>query len=107
MTERLLGPATFAAFVTWVERHGIVAIILCRAVPVFAEASIVALGAARGRTLPLLAAATLADICLGAAFAFAGAAHGPTAAPSAPAYAAAMGIPLTASLVAFLWMRRG
>ncbi|WP_044335954.1 VTT domain-containing protein [Sphingomonas hengshuiensis] len=106
LAGRILGPALYARFVLWIERNGVAAVLLCRAVPVLAEASIVAAGTAKGRTGPLLAAAGFADLCLGVLYAVAGAAQGPAAAPSAPAFAAAVGIPVLAAIVSLSWIRR-
>ncbi|WP_448662525.1 hypothetical protein ACG3SL_17945 [Sphingomonas sp. CJ20] len=105
LAARILGPALYPQFVLWTERNGVAAVLLCRAVPVLAEASIVAAGAAKGRTGPLMAAAGFADLCLGVLYAVAGAAQGPAAAPSAPAFAAAVGIPALAALVSLLVMK--
>ena len=99
--RRLLGGDGQAGFEAWVARYGIAALILCRPVPVLAEASVIALGAGRGRIGPLLAAALLADLALGAVYAFAGAARGPEALPGAPALAAAVLLPALAAL--FVW----
>lgn len=104
--RRILGRPLYARFVAWVQRYGIAAVLLCRAVPVLAEVSLIALGAARGRPGPILAAAAAADLGLGAVYAFAGAAHGPAAAPAAPALAAAIGLPAAAALVVLYWIRR-
>jgi uncharacterized membrane protein YdjX (TVP38/TMEM64 family) len=104
--RRILGERIYDDFVRWVERHGVVALVLCRAVPVLAEASIIGLGTARRQSLPLIVAAMLADICLGLVYAFAGATHGPEAAPAAPALAAAIGLPAIGLLVTLAWMRR-
>jgi uncharacterized membrane protein YdjX (TVP38/TMEM64 family) len=106
IAERILGRLLYARFVAWVQRYGIAAVLLCRAVPVLAEVSVIALGAARGRPGPILAAAAVADLGLGAVYAFAGAAHGPAAAPGAPAIAAAIGLPAAAALTVLLWIRR-
>ncbi len=107
LARQILGGPLYAAFGAWVARYGIVAILLCRAVPVLAEASVLALGAARARPGPVIAAAALADLALGALYAFAGAADGPAAAPAAPALLAAIGIPAAAALGACLWIRSG
>ncbi|WP_165831098.1 TVP38/TMEM64 family protein [Sphingomonas pokkalii] len=104
--RRILGAQGYADFDRWVARHGVFAVILCRAVPVLAEASIVALGASGGRRWPLIVAAALADIGLGAVYAFAGATSGPGAAPAPPALAAAIGVPALAMLLVLVWVRR-
>jgi uncharacterized membrane protein YdjX (TVP38/TMEM64 family) len=100
LARAILGPDLFARFARASARHGIVAILVCRAVPVLGEASIVAAGAGRAPLGPALAAAAAANACLGAAYAFAGA--------SSPALAVALaiGIPAAAGLCAWLWLRR-
>lgn len=107
LAQALLGTGNYRAFVRWIDVYGIAAVLICRPVPVLAEASIIALGAGRAKLWRTAAAAALADICLGAAYAFAGAASGPAAAPAAPAFAAAIGLPAIAGIVAILLIRRG
>lgn len=105
LARRLLGEPLYAAFQAWLERYGIAALLLCRAVPVLAEASIIAMGAGRARPLRVLAAAAAADTVLGAAYAFAGAAARHAASPAIPAAAAAFGIPAAAGLISFAWVK--
>lgn len=105
LARNLLGESLYPPFAAWVARYGILAVLLCRAIPILAEASILALGAGRARTGPVVAAAAFADLCLGALYAVAGAARGPEAAPAAPAIAAAIGVPAAAALLAWLWIR--
>jgi uncharacterized membrane protein YdjX (TVP38/TMEM64 family) len=106
LVQRLLGKRLYPGFVAWVERYGIAAVLVCRAVPVLAEASVIALGAARARPGPILLAAAAADLGLGAVYAFAGAAHGPAAAPGLPAFAAAIGLPAFAAVAVLFWIRK-
>ena len=106
LTRRLLGESAFNAFAAWVGRHGLVAILVCRAVPVLGEASLIVAGAGRARMSGVLATASLANLCLGALYAFVGAAAGPTAVPSLPAVIAAIGVPAMAGIVALWWIRR-
>jgi uncharacterized membrane protein YdjX (TVP38/TMEM64 family) len=101
LARRILGTGLFAGFAERAARYGIVAVLLCRPVPVLAEASIIAMGAGRAPLGPTLAAAAAANLCLGAAYALAGAGASPPW-----AIAAALGIPAIASLVAWLWLRR-
>ncbi|MEN3748401.1 VTT domain-containing protein [Sphingomonas sp. HF-S3] len=105
VARRMLGETGYAQFTGWARRHGVLALVLCRAVPVLAEASVIALGSAGGRRMPLIAAAALADIGLGGVYAFAGAASGPAAAPALPAVAAALGLPAVALLAVSAWIR--
>lgn len=100
LARRILGGALFGRFAAASARHGIVFILVCRAVPVLGEASIVAAGAGRTPFAPALAAAAAANLVIGAVYAFAG------AAPLALAAALAIGIPVAAGLGAWLWLRR-
>lgn len=63
-------------FAQWVRRYGIAAVLLCRPVPILAEASLMIAGAAQVRVRPLLAACVLTQVVLGAAYAFAGSGWG-------------------------------
>lgn len=105
LARRLLGPDLFAAFLVWAKMYGVVAILFCRPVPVLAEASLIALGAGRAPALPVLAAAAVADLCLGAVYAFAGAAGNAGAGALWPPLAA-IGLPLAASIATLGWVRR-
>jgi len=100
LARRLLGAPLQAAFTDWIERYGLAALILCRAVPVLAEASVLALGAGKARPWPVLGAAFAADLCLGAAYAFAGAQH-----PSS-GFVAAILFPVAAAAAVWLILRR-
>lgn len=100
LARRILGHALFRRFAAGSERHGLVLILVCRAVPVLGEASIVAAGAGRTPFAPALAAAAAANAAIGAAYALAG-----TAAP-AFAIGLAIGLPVAAGLGAWLWLRR-
>lgn len=59
-------------FVDWIGRHGLVAVLLCRPVPVLAEASLIVAGAARHEPRRLLAWCCISQVFLGAAYAFVG-----------------------------------
>ena len=100
LARRILGGALFGRVEAALARYGIVAILACRAVPVLAEASIVAAGAGRAPFWATLAASALANLTIGAVYAFAGAAPLPLAA------ALAIGLPVVAGLAAWLWLRR-
>ena len=106
LARHILGEHLFADFVSWIDRRGLIAVMLCRAVPVLAEASIIAAGAGRARPWRILIGAGLADIALGAAYAFAGATQGPAATPAAPAFAAAILLPALAATIAMIAIRR-
>lgn len=71
-TGRALPPG----FVDWVQRHGLVAVLLCRPVPVLAEASLIVAGAARHEPRLLLAWCCASQTLLGVAYAFAGSGWG-------------------------------
>jgi len=71
-TGRALPPG----FVGWVQRHGLVAVLLCRPVPVLAEASLIVAGAARHKPRLLLACCCATQALLGVAYAFAGSGWG-------------------------------
>lgn len=105
LARRILGEAYFTSFVAWIGRYGIAAVLLCRAVPVLAEASLFAVGAGKAPRLPILAAALAADTFLGGIYAFAGATLDQPDASAVPAAAAVIGIPAAAGLVAFVWLR--
>jgi uncharacterized membrane protein YdjX (TVP38/TMEM64 family) len=100
LARHILGGALFQRFAAASARHGIVLILICRAVPVLGEASMVAAGAGRVPFAPALAAAAAANFAIGAVYAFAG------TAPLALAGALAIGLPVVAGLGAWLWLRR-
>jgi uncharacterized membrane protein YdjX (TVP38/TMEM64 family) len=100
LARRILGGAQFRRVESGLARYGIVALLICRAVPVLAEASIVAAGAGRAPFWPALAASGVANLVIGAAYAFAGTAGTGIAA------AAAIGLPVLAGLAAWPWLRR-
>lgn len=100
LARRILGHGLFQRFAAASARHGIAVILICRAVPVLGEASIVAAGAGRTPFAPALAAAAAANLVIGAVYAFAG------TAPLALAAGLAIGIPVVAGLAAWLWLRR-
>ncbi|HVQ09991.1 MAG TPA: VTT domain-containing protein [Allosphingosinicella sp.] len=100
LARSILGNRLYRRFAAGAAHHGIVFILVCRAVPVLGEASIVAAGAGRAPFAPALAAAAAANLVIGAAYAVAG------TAPFALAAALAIGLPLAAGLCAWLWLRR-
>jgi uncharacterized membrane protein YdjX (TVP38/TMEM64 family) len=100
LARHILGRELFQRFSAASARHGIVFILVCRAVPVLGEASIVAAGAGRMPFAAALAAAAAANLVIGAVYAFAG------TAPLALAAALAIGMPVAAGLGAWLWLRR-
>lgn len=100
LARQILGHGLFQRFAAASARHGVLFILVCRAVPVLGEASIVAAGAGRAPFAPALAAAAAANVVIGAVYAFAG------TAPLALAGALAIGLPVVAGLGAWLWLRR-
>jgi uncharacterized membrane protein YdjX (TVP38/TMEM64 family) len=100
LARHILGGALFQRFAAATARNGVPLILVCRAVPVLGEASIVAAGAGRAPFGPTLAAAAVANLVIGAVYAFA------STAPLALAGALAVGIPVVAGLGAWLWLRR-
>lgn len=58
----------------WLDRHGLWALVLCRPVPVLAEASVIAAGLGRMRMGPALVATGLSNVGISAIYAGAGAA---------------------------------
>lgn len=93
-------------FVTWVQRHGLVATLLCRPVPVLAEASLILAGAARHEPWRLLAWCCSTQMILGAAYAFAGSGWGQGQWNSMAILFGSFGIPVIAALSVFVTMRR-
>jgi uncharacterized membrane protein YdjX (TVP38/TMEM64 family) len=53
----------------WLAKYGVTALILCRAVPVLAEASVIVAGAMRMRPIPTFAATTLANLGISVVYA--------------------------------------
>lgn len=104
VARRLLGLQT-ATFEQWIARYGVMALIVCRPVPVLAEASAFALGAGRARPGPIVVAALLVDVPLGALYAFAGAASGSGAMPGGFAIAVATLVPAGGAISVWLLLR--
>lgn len=98
LARRLLGGRLFAPFADGVARYGLVALVVCRAVPVLGEASVVALGAGRVPFGPALAASAAANLVLGAIYAFSGG--------TALGLWLAILVPASAGLAAWVWLRR-
>lgn len=71
--RRFIGVDTSARAAAWLERYGIVALVVCRAIPVLAEASIVMAGALRLPPAKIFVATTLSNIGISAVYAFIGA----------------------------------
>jgi uncharacterized membrane protein YdjX (TVP38/TMEM64 family) len=67
--EQLIARRDLNAVSRWLARYGVTALVLCRAVPVLAEASVIVAGAMRMRPLPAFAATTLANLGISAVYA--------------------------------------
>lgn len=97
-------------FAAWVRRHGLVAVLLCRPVPVLSEASLVLAGAAGANPRPLLVWCTVLQTALGFAYAFAGSGWGQGRVDATAIVTGAVLLPLAAALLAgatALLARRG
>lgn len=95
-----LAPVGNPAFRRWVSEYGIAAMMICRPVPVLAEASLIILGTERTRLLPLLAWASAVNLVLASIYAAAGAFGG-----LAGGSAAAIAIPAAFALLALFVAR--
>jgi uncharacterized membrane protein YdjX (TVP38/TMEM64 family) len=67
--EQLIASRDLHAVSHWLARYGVTALVLCRAVPVLAEASVIAAGAMRMRPSSVFAATTLANLGISAVYA--------------------------------------
>ena len=88
----------------WLSRHGIAVLILCRAVPVLAEASVIVAGAMRMPPLPAFVATTLANLGISAVYAGLGS-FANDAATFLVAFLAAIAIPASVLFAAHLARR--
>lgn len=75
-TFSLLGRRLPAGFANWVQKYGLIAVLLCRPVPVLAEASLILAGAANHKPGRLLAWCCVTQTALGAAYAYSGSGWG-------------------------------
>ncbi|MBO6527960.1 VTT domain-containing protein [Erythrobacter sp.] len=95
-----------AEFVAWVQRYGLVAVLLCRPVPVLAEASLILAGAARHEPVKLLVWCCATQLILGLAYAFAGSGWGNDRWDSTAILAGSVGIPVTAAVIVLVSVLR-
>jgi membrane protein DedA with SNARE-associated domain len=72
-TAKFVGEAELRRATAWLTRYGIAALVVCRAVPVLAEASVIAAGALRMPALPVFGATALSNLGISAVYATAGA----------------------------------
>lgn len=101
---RLVGDEDYRLVSGWLERHGLVALVACRAVPVLAEASIVAAGMARMPPWRTLLVVMLANLGLSAVYASIGG-MATNGWGLVAAFAASMLVPAVALLFAKLFRR--
>jgi len=73
---RRVGRELPPGLVQWIQRGGLVAVLLCRPVPVLAEASLILAGAAGHEPRRLLAWCCATQVLLGTAYAYAGSGWG-------------------------------
>jgi membrane protein DedA with SNARE-associated domain len=72
-TRRLAGEPESRRAAVWLGRHGVAALVLCRAVPVLAEASVITAGALRMAPLRVGVATTLSNLGISGVYARVGA----------------------------------
>lgn len=73
LARKLLGEQEIQRVSDWLAEHGILALAICRPIPVLAEASIVVAGSAGMRVMPVLATTFLANLGISAIYASVGA----------------------------------
>lgn len=93
-------------FEIWLRRRAVVALLVCRPVPVLAEASLIVAGAAAPGFRSVLLWLVPAQFALGAAYAAAGALERSSPLPGVALAVGTVGIPLVFALAAFLLARR-
>ncbi len=86
-------------FVDWIERNGLIAVLLCRPVPVLSEASLVIAGAARYPARSLLIWCCVLQSLLGIAYAFAGSGWGRHEWDSVAVLAGSVGLPMAGAFI--------
>jgi membrane protein DedA with SNARE-associated domain len=86
-------------FVDWVRRHGLVAVLLCRPVPVLAEASLILAGAAKHEPRRLLLWCSILQTCLGVTYAFVGSGWGQGSWDNVAIIVGSVGIPVLAAII--------
>lgn len=93
-------------FETWIQRYGLAAVLLCRPVPVLAEASLILAGAARHEPVRLLAWCCATQLILGAAYAFAGSGWGGDRWDQTAILVGSVGIPAFAAIIVAISISR-
>ena len=99
VTERMIGREDFQYLTHQLERYGLLMLVLCRPVPVLAEASVIAAGVAGLPARHVLAITTLANIGVAATYAALGS-SAETGSGLLAALAASIGLPLVAMFTA-------
>jgi len=94
-------------FAQWVRRRGLVAVLLCRPVPVLAEASLIIAGAARHEARSLLVWCCSAQALLGVIYAFAGSGWGSEEWNAGAVLFGSVAVPVLGAMVVALSLKRG
>lgn len=98
-TFSLLGRRLPAGFANWVQKYGLVAVLLCRPVPVLAEASLILAGAANHKPGRLLAWCCVTQTALGTAYAYSGSGWGEGRWDDVALFTGAVLIPIAGAVV--------
>ena len=89
----------------WIARNGLIAVLLCRPVPVLAEASLVLAGAAGYPAKRLLAWACAVQVPVAVAYAFAGSGWGSGTWNTSAILAGTVGVPVAGALAVLIAMK--
>ena len=92
-------------FAAWTRRYGLVTVLLCRPVPVLAEASLILAGVAGHEPRRLLGWCSLTQVVLGFAYAFAGSGWGQGGWNTAAILSGSVGIPVVSALAVLVMVR--
>ena len=94
-------------FVDWVQKYGLIAVLICRPVPVLSEASLIIAGTTGFKKAPLFLWTGLAQIVLGTSYAFAGSAGDMTSNLNRfILFTGHIGIPLIAAIIVTIILKR-
>ena len=93
-------------FADWVRRRGLVAVLLCRPVPVLAEASLIIAGAARHEPRNLLVWCCSAQALLGVIYAFAGSGWGSEDWNAGAVFFGSVVVPVLGAIIVALAVKR-
>lgn len=94
-------------FINWVQKNGLIAVLICRPVPVLSEASLIIAGASDVKKASLFLWTGLAQISLGTSYAFAGS-NGSmqSGLNKVILFTGHIGIPLIAALIVIILIKR-